>query len=213
VITSESVERYLRETRTAHDPLLAEMEAHGEREGIPIVMPETGAVLAMLTAACGATQVAEVGTAIGVSTLYIARELPAGGRIVSFEIDQERHDHAKSYLGRAGVADRCDLRLQSATEGLPTLNPGSLDMVFLDGVKDDYPAHVEVGLTLLRDGGVLVADNTLMGGTVADGVSDGHWRQESIDAMRAFNARLLDDPALRTAVLPVGDGVTVAVKR
>lgn len=213
MITAETVERYLRDTRSAHDALLSEMEAHGKRDGIPIVVPETGALLAVLTATCGAGQVAEVGTAIGVSTLYISRELPDGGRIVSFEVDQERHGHARSYLERAGVADRCDLRLQSATEGLAELEPGAFDMVFLDGLKDDYPAHVEMGLTLLRGGGVLVADNTLMGGTVAEGVSDGYWKQDQIESMRAFNARLLEDPALRTALLPVGDGVTVAVKR
>jgi caffeoyl-CoA O-methyltransferase len=213
VITSESVVRYVRETRSADDALLSEMEAHGERDGIPIVVPETGALLAVLTAACGARLVAEVGTAIGVSTLYIARELPADGRIVSFEVDPERHEHAKSYLSRAGVAERCDLRLQSATDGLRTLEAGAFDMVFLDGLKDDYAAHVEMGLTLLRRGGVLVADNTLMSGTVADGVPDGHWKQESIEGMRAFNARLLEDPGLRTALLPVGDGVTVAVKQ
>jgi O-methyltransferase len=213
MITSEAVERYLRETRSTHDALLAEMEAHGERDGIPIVVPETGALLAVLTAACGAKQVAEVGTAIGVSTLYVARQLPAGGRIVSFEVDQERHDHARSYLEHAGVADRCDLRLQSATEGLGTLEPGAFDMVFLDGLKDDYPAHVEMGLTLLRGGGMLVADNTLMGGTVAEGVSDGYWQQDQIASMRSFNARLLEDGGLTAALLPVGDGVTVAVKR
>jgi predicted O-methyltransferase YrrM len=124
-----------------------------------------------------------------------------------------RHDHARSYLERAGVADRCDLRLQSATEGLRTLEPGAFDMVFLDGLKDDYPAHVEMGLRLLRAGGLLVADNTLMGGTVADGASDGYWKQEQIESMRSFNARLLGDAGLTAALLPVGDGVTVAVKR
>lgn len=213
MITADAVEQYLRATRSARDPLLEEMEAHGDRDGIPIVVPETGALLAVLTAACGARQVAEVGTAIGVSTLYIARSLPDGGRIVSFEVDPVRHEHAKTYLSRAGVADRCDLRLQSATEGLTTLEPGAFDMVFLDGLKDDYPAHVESGLGLLRAGGVLVADNTLMSGTVAEGVPDGYWKAEQIDSMRAFNARLLDDDGLTAALLPVGDGVTVAVKR
>src|SRR5581483_8628417 len=105
------------------------MQAHGARDGIPIVVPVTGALLGVLTAATGARRVVEVGTAIGVSTLHIARALPDGGTLVSFEIDPERHRAAAGYLERGGVAARADLRLQDAVAGLAELE-GPFDMAF-----------------------------------------------------------------------------------
>ena len=111
VIVTEAVSRYLAELRSESDPVLAEMEAHGARDGIPIVVPETGALLHVLALASGARRVLEVGTAIGVSTLYLARALPDDGRVVSFEIDPERQAAARDYLERAGLLGRADLRL------------------------------------------------------------------------------------------------------
>jgi predicted O-methyltransferase YrrM len=211
VITSASVESYLRESRSGPDDLLAEMELHGDRDGIPIVVPETGATLRVLTRAAGARRVVEVGTAIGVSTLQIARSLPEDGVIVSFEIDPERHRAARAYLERAGVADRADLRLQDAGEGLATLEQGAYDMAFLDGVKGDYPRHLELALPLLRQGGVVVVDNALLSGTVAG--EEGHWNRDAVETMRHFNQQVLTDRALDAALLPVGDGLLIAVKR
>lgn len=213
MIVSDAVESYLLESRHPPDAVLAEMEAHGDRDNIPIVMPPTGALLSVLTAAAGACRVVEVGTAIGVSTLYIARSLPPDGLVVSFEIDPQRHAAARGYLDRAGVGDRADLRLLDAGEGLGQLEAGAWDMVFLDGLKGDYPRHLELALPLLRPGGTVVVDNTLLGGTVADGHADGRWTADAIATMRQFNAGLLERDDLITALLPVGDGVLVAVRR
>jgi predicted O-methyltransferase YrrM len=213
VITDPEVETYLRASRRAPDDVLAEMERHGERDGIPIVMPETGAVLTVLTRACAAMRVVEVGTAIGVSTLHIARSLPEDGLIVSFEVDQARHTAARGYLERAGVRGRADLRLTDAGEGLAELDPGKWDMVFLDGLKGDYPRHLELALPLLRPGGTVVVDNTLLGGTVAAGHGDAHWTDDAVETMRRFNAALLERDDMVAALLPVGDGLMMAVKR
>jgi predicted O-methyltransferase YrrM len=212
VIVTEAVDRYLAGLRSDPDPLLAEMESHGARDGIPIVVPETGALLGVLALACGARRVLEVGTAIGVSTLYLARALPEGGQIVSFEIDEARHAAARDYLRRAGVLNRADLRLQDARAGLKELD-GTFDMAFIDGVKAQYGDYFDVLLPKLRSRGVLVVDNVLMSGTVAEGQSDGHWTDEQIATARAFNERLLGHSELTGTVLPVGDGVLVAVRR
>src|SRR3981081_2588137 len=110
------------------------MEAHAARDHIPIVVPETGALLHVLALARGARRVVEVGTAIGVSTLYLARALSPGGSVISFEIDERRHAAARDYLERAGVLDRVELRLQDARTGLAGLE-GPFDMAFIDGVK------------------------------------------------------------------------------
>ena len=213
MIAAGAVTEYLRESRRAPDALLAEMEAHGDREGIPIVVPETGAFLEALTAAAAARRVVEVGTAIGVSTLHIARALPEDGLIVSFEVDEARHQAARAYLDRAGLGGRVDLRLRDAGDGLAELEPGSWDMVFLDGLKGDYPRHLELSLPLLRTGGTVLVDNTLLGGRVANADGPEHWSDEAVETMRRFNAGLLQRDDMAAALVPVGDGVLMAVKR
>jgi predicted O-methyltransferase YrrM len=251
MIVTDAVETYLASSRAGPDPVLAEMEEQGRQEGIPIVVPETGALLNVLAMACGARSVVEVGTAIGVSTLYLARALPDGGRVVTFEIDEARHRAARAYLERAGVLDRVDLRLQDAREGLAELGgrpqmadggresetyvrfldhdadeaaaggegtvvaepAGQFDMAFIDGVKSQYGDYFDALLPLLRPGGLLAVDNVLMGGTVAEGRSDGHWTDEQIATARAFNERLLADERFDATITPVGDGVLIGVRR
>ena len=212
MITTEAVSSYLRQIRPEPDPVLAEMEAHGARDGIPIVDPQAGQLLHVLALARGARRIVEVGTAIGVSTLYMARALPADGELVSFDIDPERQGAARDYLDRAGVGDRVDLRLQDARAGLSELE-GPFDMAFIDGVKAQYPAYYELLIGLLGPGAVLAVDNVLMSGTVAEGRTDGHWTDEQIAGQRAFIAKLLSDERLSGTVTPVGDGVLVAVVR
>jgi caffeoyl-CoA O-methyltransferase len=207
VILTDPVRNYIDLLRTPPDRVLAEMEAQAAGDGIPIVVPATGRLLEVLALARGARRALEIGTAIGVSTLYIARGLAEGGRIVSFEIDPERHAAAQDYLERAGVGDRVDLRLQDAREGLPTLE-GKFDFAFLDGVKLQYGDYFDAVLPLLDEGAVLAVDNVLMSGTVA--AEDG---SERTSAARAFNQRLLTHPELVCTLTPVGDGVLIAVKK
>lgn len=211
MIVTDAVSGYLSGLREAPDPVLTEMEAQAAAEGIPVVVPETGALLHVLARACGARRVLEVGTAIGVSTLYLARALPPDGQIVSYEIDEARHSAARDYLDRAGVLDRADLRLQDAREGLASLD-GGFDLAFVDGVKAQYGDYLEATLPLLRPGGVLAVDNVLMSGTVAEGQSDGHWTEDQIASMQELNRRLTADPRLAATVTPVGDGVLVGVR-
>lgn len=206
MIVTTAVSDYLDRTRPEPDPLLAEMEERGDRDGIPIVVPGTGALLEVMALARSARRALEVGTAIGVSTLHILRGMPGDGTIVSFEIDPVRHEAARGYLERAGLLDRADLRLQDAREGLATLE-GPFDFAFIDGVKSEYGAYFDRLLPLLGSGAVLVVDNVLMGGSVAE---DGG--SERAERARAFNDRLLGHPELTGTVTPVGDGVLVAVK-
>lgn len=213
MIVTDAVRRYTEELRAEPDPVLREMEQHAARDGIPIVVPQTGALLHVLALACAARRIVEVGTAIGVSTLYLARALPADGKVVSFDIDPERQKAARIYLERAGVADRCDLRLKDAREGLVELEPGAYDVAFIDGTKTQYSDYLERLLPLLRNGAMLIVDNVLMGGTVAEGRGDEEWTSEQIKSARAFNERLLHREGLTGTVTPVGDGVLIAVKR
>ena len=209
MILAPAVEAYLAELTPAPDAVLAEMQEHGAREGIPIVQPATGALLEVLAAATGAMQAVEVGTAIGVSTLHLAR---GGAHVTSFEIDAERHAAARDYLHRAGLDERVDLRLQDATEGLAGLDPG-YDLAFIDGPKNLYGGHLEQVVALLRPGGLLLADNVLISGAAATQEPVANWTAERIAEMRAFNRSLVEHPELMTTHLPVGDGVAVAVRQ
>jgi predicted O-methyltransferase YrrM len=211
-VTVDTVERYLDELRGPPDPVLAEMEAHGARDGVPIVEVPTGEFLRVLAAAAGARRVVEIGTAIGVSTLHLARGVGEDGLVVSFEVDPERHAAASRYLERAGVGERVDLRLEDARTGLRALE-GRFDLAFLDGVKAQYPEYLEGSLRLLRRGGTIAVDNVLLSGAAASGRGDGHWSQEHVDGMRAFTRALLERPDVEGTVVPVGDGVLVAVVR
>jgi predicted O-methyltransferase YrrM len=211
MIVTEAVEAYLNQARRDPDPVLAELEARGREESIPIVVPVTGAALHALALASGARRVVEVGTAIGVSTLHLARAVGEGGRVVSFDIDADRQAVARDALSRAGVVDRVDLRLVDAREGLRELE-GEFDLAFVDGVKEQYSDYLDAILPLMRVGGLVLADNVLMSGTVAENESDGHWRADQIAAMRAFNQRLVDDERLATVITPIGDGIAIAVR-
>jgi predicted O-methyltransferase YrrM len=211
-ILTAAVESYLAAHRAPPDELLAEMEAQGERDRVPIVPPETGELLHVLARATGARRILEVGTAIGVSTLYLARALPADGELVSFEIDADRHATATGYLGRAGLGDRVDLRLQDARSGLVDLD-GAWDLAFIDAAKGEYADYLGEIVRLLRPGGLVVADNALMSGTVATGEADEVWPQAMVDTGRAFVEHVLAHADLTATVLPVGDGVALAVRR
>jgi caffeoyl-CoA O-methyltransferase len=212
VIVTAAVSSYLAELQPAPDPVLAEMEAQAARDRVPIVVPETGQLLHVLALAAGARRIVEVGTAIGVSTLYLARALPPDGTVVSFEIDPDRQAAARSYLERAGVLDRADLRLEDARDGLRKLD-GPFDMAFIDGVKTQYGDYFDSLLPLLRPGAVLAVDNVLMSGAVAEGRADREWGEEQIEKAREFNRRLLEHDELVGTLTPVGDGVLVAVRR
>src|SRR5947209_7262835 len=211
MIVTSAVSGYINSLRAQPDPVLEDMEEHAARDGIPIVVPETGILLQILALTHGARRIVEVGTAIGVSTLYLARALPPGGTIVSFEIDPHRHAEAGQYLERAGLASRADLRLQDAREGLEGLD-GPFDMAFIDGVKTQYSDYLDALIPLLGPGAILAVDNVLLSGTVAEGRGNEYWTDERVADARAFNQRLLDDERFVSTITPVGDGVLLALR-
>jgi caffeoyl-CoA O-methyltransferase len=210
VILEPAMTQYLSGLEPEPDPLLAEMRAHGDRDRIPIVHDVTGGLLEVLAAGSGATRAVEVGTAIGVSTLHLAR---GGAHVTSFEVDPERHEKAREYLTRDGRAEQVDLRLQDAAEGLAELEWGGYDLGFIDGPKAGYSTYLDQVVGLLRPGGVLLVDNVLMGGGAATGEATNQWSAESIAVIRAFNAGLQAREDVRVTFLPVGDGVALGVRQ
>lgn len=212
MIVTDAVRSYLEETRPDPDALLAEMQERGARDKVPILDPQAARLLHVLARAMGARRIVEVGTAIGVSTLHLARALPDDGELISFEIDRERHAAAQSYFSRARLTARVDLRLQDATEGIAELS-GPFDLAFLDGLKAEYTGHLDLIVPLMRPGGLIAVDNVLMSGAVAEGRPIDGWSGDRVATARAFNDHLLSHPDLLGTITPVGDGIALAVRR
>lgn len=175
--------------------------------------PEQGQLMALLAKLVSARRCLEIGVFTGYSTLAVAAALPSDGKIVACDVSEEWTAIARRYWTKAGVADRIDLRLGRAVDTLDKLiaegESGRFDFAFIDADKGNYLAYYERCLTLLREGGLVVVDNTLWSGDVAD---PGNQKDDTV-AIRAFNDALHKDERIDLALLPVGDGVTLARKR
>lgn len=210
-ILSDHVQTYLERIRPARSQVMEEMESVAHRDNVPIVSWETGRLLATIVGVLDPELVLEVGTAIGYSTLHMAEAL-GRGRIVTLERDPTRIEQAQRYLDRAGVADKVEIVEGDALESIESLE-GPFDMLFLDASKDEYAKYLELAEPKLNDRAVLAVDNLLMSGEVALSPGDEtNWRNESLEAARAFNAQLLGSTSWTGSVLPVGDGVGLAFR-
>jgi len=210
-ILDERVERYLHDLRPERSEVMTEMEALAERDSVPIVHWETGRLLAALCRTLDPI-VLEVGTAIGYSTLHMAEQLERG-RVVTLERDPDRAVQARSYLERAGVADRVELVEGDALETIGGLE-GPFDLLFVDASKGEYARYIELAEPKLSERALLVVDNLLMDGEVAlpRGVETS-WNPDSLAAARKLNTELLSSRRWLASVLPIGDGVGLGARR
>lgn len=169
-----------------------------------------GAALRVLAAAIAAKSVVEVGTGAGVSGLYLLEGMAADGVLTTIDIEAEHQRAAKEAFAEAGVRpQRSRLITGRALDVLPRLTDGAYDLVLVDADKTDVDAYLEQALRLLRPGGVLAVDNALWKGKVADPAQ----RDESTTAIREMGKHVKANERLVPALLPVGDGLLVAVKR
>ncbi len=211
----ETLTRYLREVGQRDDPLLKALreETAALPAGLMQITPEQGAFMANLVRMIGARRTLEVGTFTGYSALVVAMALPEDGQLIACDISEEWTAMGRRYWAEAGVAQKIDLRLQSALITLDELiaagEGGSFDFAFIDADKGNYDAYYERCLTLLRTGGVVAIDNVLWSGAVAD---DSRQDDDTV-ALRALNAKLQEDQRVDINMLPIGDGLTLAVKR
>jgi len=177
------------------------------------IAPEQGQFLKFLVQLIGARRTLEVGVFTGYSALAVAEVLPPNGEIVACDVSEEYTRVARRHWKRAGVEDKIDLRLGPAAETLDALladgRAGSFDFSFIDADKDMYDTYYEQSLELLRPGGVIALDNMFRGGAVADPDPD----DDSIRATRRLNEKLHEDERIELSVLPLADGVTLAMKR
>jgi predicted O-methyltransferase YrrM len=209
VHTDQQNRAYVRAYLEAEDEPLRAARARSEEADIPAVAAETGALLRFLTRITRARHVIEVGSGGGYSGLWLLGGMDPRGSLTTIEISPANQALAQRAFSEARVPDRVRTILGAALTVLPKFADSSYDLVFLDAVKSEYPAYLVHAKRLLRDGGVLVADNVLWGGRVADpSVSD-----EDTDALREFNDAVRGDDELHPMMFEVGDGVLAAVYR
>jgi predicted O-methyltransferase YrrM len=176
------------------------------------IAPEQGQFMAFLVKLIGARKCLEVGVFTGYSALSVAQALPADGKVIACDVNQEWTDMARTYWRSAGVENKIDLRIAPALETLQQLldqgEQSSFDFAFIDADKANYDRYYELSLRLLRSGGLIVIDNTLWGGDVADiRVQD-----EDTCAIRELNKKILHDRRVDMTLLPVADGLTLVRK-
>lgn len=174
---------------------------------------EQGLFMGLLIQLIGAKKVLEVGVFTGYSALTVATALPEDGKLIACDVSAEWTAIGRKYWEEAGVAHKIDLRIAPAVETLDTLlaegQAGTFDFAFIDADKSNYDAYYEKSLQLVRPNGLIAIDNTLWYGKVADDTV----QDADTVALRNLNAKLRDDSRITLSLLPIGDGLTLAMKR
>jgi len=215
VTMTENLYRYLVDHSVRDHPVLRELREETAKlpKAVMQIGPDQGQFMALLTKLVGARRCLEVGVFTGYSSLSVALALPDDGTIVALDVSEEWTAVARRYWKKAGVDHKFDLRIAPALSTLDTLislqESGRFDMAFIDADKGNYLGYYERCLELVRPGGLILIDNTLWSGDVADPANT---KADTV-ALRAFNDALHHDERIDLALLPVGDGVTLARKR
>jgi caffeoyl-CoA O-methyltransferase len=210
-VVADEIERYAESHTTPPDALLAAVAAETRaslKDSAMLTGTIEGRLLETLVFVSGARRVLELGTYSGYSALSMAAGLPADGRIDTCEVDAEHAEVARRLIASSAYADRITVHEGPALETIERLE-GPFDLIFLDADKVNYLRYYEALLPRLAERGLLVADNTLWSGRVADESEGG----EATVALRAFNERVLADPRVVCVLLTVRDGVTLIRRR
>jgi caffeoyl-CoA O-methyltransferase len=211
---SDRLYNYLLSVSSREPDILAQLRAETARHPMAgmQISPEQGQFMAFLVQLMRATKTLEVGVFTGYSTLSVALVLPAGGKVVACDVSEEWTAIARRYWHQAGVADKIDLRLAPALETLNQLlsegQANSFDFAFIDADKTNYDPYYEQALQLVRPGGLIAIDNVLWSGQVADP----RVQDKSTTALRALNQKLHHDQRIALSLVPIGDGLTLALK-
>jgi caffeoyl-CoA O-methyltransferase len=205
----DDVEQYLYELLPERDAVVSEMERYAEEHRVPIIGPAVARLLALLAEVSGAKRIFEMGSAVGYSTIWLARAAGPKGKVHYTDGDPANAQRAREYFRRAGVAKRIDVQVGDALELLKKTT-GKFDLIFNDINKHQYPDAYRAALPKLRRGGLFITDNTLWSGKAA--------RPASADdaatlGVQEFNRLVYASKELYPVLIPLRDGVTVCRKR
>jgi len=206
-VTAGPVDDYLYSMLPKRDPVLMEMEDYATDHKIPIVGPAVARVLLQLALMINARSVFELGSAIGYSTIWWAQAVGEQGRVIYTDGDSKNAERARGYFSRTGVSSRITMHTGDALEFLSEQKQ-EFDIIFNDVDKEDYPRVLRLVAPRLRTGGLFITDNVLWSGRVAEKNPDARTK-----AILEFNRKLYDAPEFYTIILPIRDGLAVALKK
>jgi len=211
----DRLHQYMLDVTLREPAILAELRDETSRHALSSmqIAPEQGQFMGMLARLCGARRYLEVGTFTGYSSIAMALAMPEDADIVCCDVSEEFTDIARRYWRKAGLSDRIALHLGPADVTLERLlaegQGNSFDIMFIDADKENYTRYYELGLGLVRPGGLIMIDNVLWSGAVADPANNDH----STRAIRAINTQLLADDRVHLSMAPIGDGLTLAHRK
>jgi predicted O-methyltransferase YrrM len=213
-LAGEEIVEYVRNVSVREHPLLRRLreETASHPRAIMQIAPEQGQFFQLLVKLIGAKKTLEIGVFTGYSSLAVALALPPGGRVIACDVSEEYTSVARRYWEEAGVAHKIDLRIAPAAQTLEQLleegGEAVYDFAFIDADKTAYDDYYELCLRLVRPGGLIVLDNMLYHGTVPGCEEHG----ADTAALRVLNAKIGDDPRVTSILLPIADGLTLAMK-
>ena len=205
-IVLPKVEAYMYGLLPQRDQVLSDIETSAASSGIPIIGPAVGRVLFLLARLINARHVFEMGSAVGYSTIWLARGADENGVVYYTDTEEENARRAAAYFKKAGVSDRVRLLIGDALHLIDTVE-GDFDLIFNDVDKDQYPQVFAKAYPRLRRGGLLVSDNVLWYGRVAEGNRDA-----LTEGVREFNRLIYSTDDLFTTILPIRDGISVSLR-
>ncbi len=210
MITNPLIESYLQTLIPERSSLLTRLEQEAYAEGIPIVQLPSAQLIRLLLLTHQPKRILEIGTAIGYSTIWLAEAAPEA-QIVTMEMDESRISRARANFAEANLTERIELIEGDATQGLP--DGYEFDCLFIDAAKGQYQTFLNLYLPLVREGGLVISDNVLFRGLVANPEEATKRQRPLVEKIHLFNQYLVGHPSLETAFVPIGDGIAVSIKR
>jgi len=204
-------EQFLRDTFHADDAALERLQAEAEAAGLPAISigPEQGKFLQVLVQLTGARKVLEIGSLGGYSGAWMARALPADGKLISLELEEKHAAFTRRQWAAMGLDGKAEVRVGPALESLPGLaDEAPFDLIFIDADKNNYPAYLEWALRYSRSGTVILGDNVSMGGRLADPERQAN---AGIQGMRRFAEGMAGNKQMVSTVVPYADGIAMGV--
>ena len=204
----KDVDEYIYKLLPERDPVVKEMEDYAEEHRIPIIGPAVARLLALLVQVSGAKRIFEMGSAIGYSTVWLARAAGRQGKVTYTDGDPEKTRRAQVYFRMAGVAKRIEVKVGNA-QAIVRKTPGRFDLIFIDGVRQQDPAALQAALPTRERGALIVADNTLWSGKAARPAAEA---DKDTKGIQEFNRLVYTSKELYPVLIPLRDGVTVCRK-
>jgi predicted O-methyltransferase YrrM len=208
-VQANAVASYLSELTAGEDDALRHARERAAAGGMPPVSADTGAFLRLAARWVDAQAAVEIGSGAGYSGIWLARGLASKGTLTTIEADPDHQRLAKASYEEAQVSGRIRAILGQALDVLPRLSDGGYDLAFIDARKDEYPAYLDHALRLVRPGGVILADNVLWSGRVADTRAS----DPSTEGLRLYARRIAEDKRLESVILTIGDGLATSLVR